>query len=76
MTITGRPGRDTWISLSKSRPLRPGMRMSVISTSGASERSAEITLSAWSKDLATMPLPFSAFSRTQRMDASSSTSQT
>ena len=52
------------------------MRMSVISTSGASERSAASALSAWSKQRADMPLPFSAFSSTQRMEASSSTNQT
>src|SRR5882724_5377363 len=52
------------------------MRMSVINTSGASERSADKTLSAWSKHLAAIPLPFSAFSSTHRMEASSSTNQT
>ena len=62
--------------LEQSKPLRPGMRISVMRTSGASPRSAVKTLSAWSKHLAVMPLPFSAFSNTQRMDESSSTSQT
>ena len=46
MTITGKPGREPWMSLSRSRPLRPGMRISVISTSGASPRSAVNALSA------------------------------
>ncbi len=45
MTITGRRGRLARISSSSSRPLRPGMRMSVTSTSGSSRRSAASTAS-------------------------------
>src|SRR5579863_1615409 len=64
------------MSFRRSSPLRPGMRMSVMRTSGASERKAINTLSAWSKHFAAMPLPFSAFSSTHRIEASSSTYQT
>ena len=52
------------------------MRMSVISTSGDSRRSAASAGSAASKARGAMPSLRSARSSTQRMEASSSTSQT
>jgi hypothetical protein len=57
-------------------PELPGMRMSVSNTSGASDRRAASAGSAESKARGNMPLARSARSRTQRIDASSSTSQT
>src|SRR5690606_3994639 len=56
--------------------LRPGMRMSVISTSGRDSRSAVSAGSACSKAVAFMPAWRNARSSTQRMEASSSTTQT
>src|SRR5262245_54571083 len=76
MTMTGSLGRDSWISCSNSRPLLPGMRISVINTSGTSALNASRAASACSKVFASIPLCLSARSSTQRMDASSSTSQT
>ena len=76
MTITGSVGCAPRTSRSRSMPELPGMRMSVSSTSGASARSAASAGSAASKARGTMPLARNARSSTQRMDASSSTSQT
>src|SRR5690606_6264995 len=52
------------------------MRMSVISASGCSRCSAASAVSACSKDTGCMPPWHSARSSTQRMEASTSTSQT
>src|SRR5688572_15340707 len=76
MTITGRRGRFARISSSSWRPLRPGMRISVTSTSGSSRRNALSTASDSSNKVVLMPPCLSARSSTQRIDASSSTTQT
>src|SRR5918995_133450 len=76
MTMTGSSGWLARICVSNSRPLRPGMRMSVINTSGRSRRKAASAVSAWSKAVGDIPPWRSARSSTQRMEASSSTSQT
>src|SRR5262245_15357495 len=76
MTMTGNSGWLARICVSNSRPLRPGMRMSVMSTSGRSRRNAASAVSAWSNAVADIPPWRSARSSTQRMEASSSTSQT
>src|SRR5262245_16254433 len=76
MTITGSRGRLARISSSSSRPLRPGMRMSVTSTSGSSRRSALSAASDSSNSVVAMPPCLSARSSTQRIEASSSTTQT
>src|SRR5215470_15961645 len=74
--MTGRFGRDVWIARSRSIPLSPGMRTSVINTSGADRRSASSTPRTSPKVVVSMPLWLRARSSTQRMEASSSTSQT
>jgi hypothetical protein len=61
---------------SSFRPLAPGMRTSVMSTSGSARPSAASALSACSKARGCMPPCRRAFSSTQRIEASSSTSQT
>src|SRR5512139_900683 len=52
------------------------MRMSVTRTSGAPWRSAASAASAWSNERVSSPACLSARSSTQRIDASSSTTQT
>src|SRR6188474_11588 len=76
MTITGRRGRLARISSRSCRPLRPGMRISVTSTSGSSRRNALSTASDSSNNVVLMPPCLSARSSTQRIEASSSTTQT
>ena len=55
MTMTGSSGWLARICVSSSRPLRPGMRMSVISTSGRSRRKAANAVSAWSNAVGDIP---------------------
>src|SRR5678815_3613187 len=76
MTMTGSAGWLARICVSSSSPLRPGMRISVISTSGRSRRNAASAVSAWSNAVGAIPPWRSARSSTQRIEASSSTSQT
>src|SRR5262245_17924563 len=76
MTMTGSAGRASRIFFSSSSPDCPGMRMSVMSTSGDSRRSASSAGSAASNARGAMPPLRKARSSTQRMEASSSTSQT
>src|SRR3990170_3742341 len=64
------------IAASRSRPLTPGMRMSVMIASGCVRASSSATPSAESKQRTAMPACSSAFSSTQRMERSSSMTHT
>src|SRR3990172_7297802 len=76
MTMTGRRGWSRRTFSSNFMPLDPGIRTSVISTSGWPCSSAANALSACSKERGCRPPWRNARSSTQRIDASSSTSQT
>ncbi|MNZ27474.1 hypothetical protein D3C78_446930 [compost metagenome] len=76
MMMTGRRGCCSRICASRSRPLVPGMRMSEMITSGCWRARRPITPSALSKLWVVMPSCCRAFSRTQRMERSSSTIHT
>ncbi len=76
MTMIGRSGCELRRRSSSAMPLIPGMRTSVISTSGALWSSASRTCSARSKVCVSISACRSALSSTQRTDWSSSTTQT
>ena len=75
MTMTGSSGSFSLSAAISSRPSAPGMRMSVITTSGVADCRPLMTSSADSNVSTCQPLCDNAFSRTQRMDRSSSTTQ-
>src|SRR4030066_1909021 len=62
--------------LSRSSPLTPGMRISEMTTSGRWRSSRSAISFAESKAFTTMPAWVRAFSSTQRMERSSSMTQT
>src|SRR3989338_118484 len=74
--MTGISGALALIAASRSRPLTPGMRMSVMIASGCVRASSSATPSAESKQRTAMPACSSAFSSTQRMERSSSLTHT
>src|SRR5210317_1426316 len=76
MTMIGRSGRLLRRRSSSAIPLMPGMRTSVIRTSGTASPSASSRCSARSKLRVSISACLSAFSSTQRTDWSSSTIQT
>src|SRR5574343_1445899 len=78
MIMTGTAGKRVLTSCNSSRPDWPGMRMSDISTCGGSApcSSCEMASLAEAKLLKGMPSRDRVFSRTQRMERSSSTIQT
>src|SRR3990167_8107257 len=76
MMITGRRGYSSRMRASRSRPLAPGIRISEMITSGCWRLRRLSTPSALSKLWVVMPSCCRAFSRTQRMERSSSTIQT
>src|SRR3989304_3992535 len=76
MTITGSVGWRCFTAESSARPEVPGMRMSDTSTWGAPLSSAASASEACAKVLNGIPSRVSAFSNTQRIDRSSSTTQT
>ena len=76
MMITGICGWRSFILLSSARPDSPGMRMSETSTCGSLTASACSTSYAVANVLYGMPSRASAFSRTQRIERSSSTIHT
>jgi hypothetical protein len=75
MMITGSPGWRCLTWASRSMPLPPGMRMSLTSTWGASSSSACRTSRGLEKVRTANCSRVSAFSSTNRMDWSSSTTQ-
>src|SRR5262245_45810916 len=77
MMRAGRSGKRCFTFCSRASPEVPGMRMSETSTWGAPlESRASIASFACAKVLKGMPSRASAFSNTQRMERSSSMTQT
>ena len=76
MMMTGICGCRSFILFSSARPDSPGILMSETSTCGSLTESACSTSYAVAKVLKGMPSRASAFSRTQRIDRSSSTIHT
>src|SRR3989344_1606582 len=74
--MTGISGALLLMTDNRSRPLTPGMRMSVMMASGCMRSSSSAISFAESKLFTTMPAFSSAFSSTQRMERSSSMTQT
>ncbi len=75
MMMTGRSRMRALILFSNSMPEPPGMRMSETSTCGCSSSSAASTSRAFVKQRTANSSRVSAFSRTNRIDWSSSTIQ-
>ena len=79
MMMTGKPGCFSFTLAKRSRPEPPGMRMSLTSTWGPSSSLATSSAASTSRGLVKLrvgkPSLSSAFSRTKRMDWSSSTIQ-
>ena len=76
MMMTGICGCRSFTLLKSAMPDSPGMRMSDTSTCGSLTASACITSYAVANVLYGMPSRASAFSRTQRIERSSSTIHT
>src|SRR3989344_200101 len=74
--MTGISGALLLMTDNRSRPLTPGMRMSVMMASGRMRSSSSAMSFAESKLFTVMPAFSSAFSSTQRMERSSSITQT
>ena len=76
MMIMGKSGCLAWRSSSNANPSMPGMRMSVRIASGCVSSSASNSKLALGKQRVWMDAFCRAFSKTQRMERSSSTTQT
>jgi hypothetical protein len=76
MMMMGNCGCCARSRASSSSPLTPGMRMSLSSTSGAPLSNSSSSSAAPGKLVTRKPAPLSAFSSTQRIAWSSSTTQT
>lgn len=72
MMMTGKSGWRPRMASSSARPSMPGMRMSVMMASGGARSRASSTPAALSNEVTSMSACRSAFSKTQRMERSSS----
>ena len=79
MMMTGSPGSFCFTCVNKSKPEPPGMRMSLTKTRGPSRPSSDASAASTSRGLVKLrvvkPSRSSAFSKTKRIDWSSSTIQ-
>src|SRR6185437_8605585 len=76
MMMTGVDGSRAWSCFMNSRPEVPGMRMSLSTTCGVSSPNRSSAWRAFSNVRCAMPSRASAFSNTQRIERSSSITQT
>ena len=76
MITTGSSGYFCLIRSSRAKPSMPGMRTSEMMASGWDRSSASMTPLALEKQVTCMPALLRAFSSTQRIERSSSMTQT